>query len=232
MLARFAIPSGSCAMRSAELRLETYSTDKIRNGYLRFYDPLLAPLVEREVRVLEIGVYEGGSLRLWRDYFPRGRITGIDLRVPPDLEGEERIRAFAGDQSDTAFLTRVAKEAAPEGFDLIVDDASHLAAPTRTAFWHLFDHHLKRGGLYAIEDWGTGYWEDWPDGKAVQGTTPGGHAAGMVALVKELVDEQGAADLSRGRAGAKPKRRSKFESLTVYPPIVFVRKAAADPRPA
>ena len=35
---------------------------------------------------------------------------------------------------------------------------------TRIAFWHLFDNHLKPGGLYVIEDWGTGYWEDWPDG--------------------------------------------------------------------
>ena len=36
---------------------------------------------------------------------------------------------------------------------------------TKMAFWHLFDNHLKPNGLYVIEDWGTSYWDDWPDGK-------------------------------------------------------------------
>jgi hypothetical protein len=63
------------------------------------------------------------------------------------------------------FLSQVANNVAPEGFDIIIDDASHLGELTKTAFWHLFDNHLKPHGLYVIEDWGTGYWSDWPDGK-------------------------------------------------------------------
>jgi hypothetical protein len=224
-------------MRSAELRLESYNTDKIANGYLEYYDPVFATLVEREVRLLEIGIHEGGSLRLWRDYFPKGRITGIDLRALPGLEGEERIQAFAGDQADTAFLSDVARKAAPEGFDVIIDDASHLGAPTKTAFWHLFDNHLKAGGLYVIEDWGTGYWDDWPDGRAFRSPSwlerlvspknswPA-HSYGMVGFIKELIDEQAAADLTRARWSAKPKRSSKFERMIVYPSVVFVQKAA------
>jgi hypothetical protein len=217
-------------MRSAELRLEAYDTDKIRNGYLRYYDAMFADLVQRELRLLEIGIHAGGSLRLWRDYFPKGRITGIDLRVPPGLEGEERIAAFSGDQADTAFLSGVAQKAAPEGFDVIIDDASHLGALTRTAFWHLFDRHLRPGGLYVIEDWGTGYWDGWPDGRAAEAGAPGSHAHGMVGFVKELVDEQGFEDFSRRKAGARPQRRSKFESVTVYPAVVFVKKAPAAQR--
>jgi len=47
----------------------------------------------------------------------------------------------------------------------------------------------------------------------------------MVGFVKELVDEQGAADLTRASFSGKPKRRSKFESLLITPSIVFVKKA-------
>jgi hypothetical protein len=107
----------------------------------------------------------------------------------------------------------------------------------------LFDNHLKPGGLYVIEDWGTGYWDDWPDGKTVRPESRFGsnvrsvldrfgmgsrawhnHNYGMVGLVKELVDEQGAADLTRGRLTGRPARESKFESMTITPSIVFVKK--------
>lgn len=54
-------------------------------------------------------------------------------------------------------LTSIAQEIAPEGFDIIIDDCSHIGELTKVSFWHLFTHHLKPGGIYAIEDWGTGY---------------------------------------------------------------------------
>jgi hypothetical protein len=63
---------------------------------------------------------------------------------------------FQGSQDDTAFLSDVARRTAPSGFDLIIDDASHIGMLTKVAFWHLFDNHLKSSGLYAIEDWALG----------------------------------------------------------------------------
>ena len=62
----------------------------------------------------------------------------------------------------------MASKTAPDGFDIIIDDASHIGELTKTSFWHLFDHHLKPGGLYAIEDWGTGYLDDFTDGRKFQ----------------------------------------------------------------
>ncbi len=88
----------------------------------------------------------------------------IDIKLQRQFVNEERIQVFEGSQADTVFLSEVAHETAPEGFDIIIDDASHLGELTKIAFWHLFDNHLKPGGLYVIEDWGTGYWSDWPDG--------------------------------------------------------------------
>jgi SAM-dependent methyltransferase len=237
---------GTTPVSFARLDLSAYDTDKIANDYLRRYEPFVAPLTDTPVAVLELGVLRGGSLRLWRDYFRKGTIVGLDrARVAVD-DPERRIHIYQGSQDDTALLTRIAREHAPAGFDLIIDDASHVAALTRRSFWHLFEHHLKPGGLYVIEDWGTGYWSDWPDGAAAAGASgwpvifgpvvrrlrqKGGvrypsHDFGMVGFVKELIDEQGAGDLTRRTLRGTPQRSSRFESVVVTTSIVFVRKAA------
>jgi len=236
-------------MRSTQRSLEQYHSDKIANHYLEQYDPILEPWVQKKIVLLELGVYQGGSLLLWRDYFPQGTIVGIDIRLPPEFRPPERVHVYQGSQADPQFLSRVARQIAPEGFDIIIDDASHLGELTKIAFWHLFDHHLKPHGLYVIEDWGTGYWDDWPDGKSLDlesylrpGRRPDSlwakiarklrrktsmrcHSHGMVGFIKQLVDEQGARDATKRTIGVASGRRSKFESLVITPSIVFVRKA-------
>ncbi len=228
-------------MRSQFLDLNKYDTDKIPNGFLQIYDPLFSDYVDKEVNLLEVGVLEGASLLLWRDYFPKGHIFGVDLNIPPQLEGEDRIRLFRGSQTDTAFLSQVAGEARG-GFDIIIDDASHIGIFTKVTFWHLFENHLRPGGLYVIEDWGTGYWAGWPGGAAYNnrlrnaalkllerlGAWKGdyfyNHSFGMVGLVKQLVDEQGHAELSAGGPMRRPDRDCKFQSVTVTAPMVIIKK--------
>jgi O-antigen biosynthesis protein len=58
-----------------------YATDKTP-GYLALYDELFAPFRNRDIRLLELGVKQGGSLELWRDYFPQGLIVGLVSRRP------------------------------------------------------------------------------------------------------------------------------------------------------
>lgn len=142
-----------------------YDTDKaVHDSYLRNYEQYFKPLLDRDIRMLELGVYHGGSLLLWRDYFKRGIIAGLDIEPVEIDDPTGRIRVYQGGQQDTELLDRIAREIAPDGFDIIIDDCSHVGALTRTSFWHLFDKHLKSGGLYVIEDWGTGYWDEWVDG--------------------------------------------------------------------
>jgi hypothetical protein len=237
-------------LRSLILPLTDYETDKIQNKYLEYYDPIFAPWVDQEIRLLEIGVYKGGSLLLWKDYFPMGLITGIDIQLPANFTPGVRVQVFEGSQSDVIFLSEVANKVAPDGFDIIIDDASHIGEITRIAFWHLFDNHLKPGGYYVIEDWGTGYWGDWPDGRhlnirispisriwswmmarnKVARRSPikiplKSHQFGMVGLIKQLVDEQGASDVSRENMVGVAKRKSKFQKMIIMPSIVFVEKA-------
>ena len=129
---------------------------------------------------------------LWREHFPNGKIVGIDHVTVTLEDAEHRIQVYTGRQENTEFLSRVAHDSAPAGFDIIIDDASHVGALARRPFWHMFDRHLKPGGSYVIEDWGTGYWSDWEDGRLLRQGEP--HQAGMVGFIKELVDEQGRAD--------------------------------------
>ncbi len=120
------------------------------------------------MRLLELGIKTGGSLLLWRDYFPRGLIVGLDIEPVELADPTGRVRTYQGAQQDTALLDRIAREHAPADFDIIIDDCAHIGVLARASLWHLFDQHLKRGGVYVIEDWGTGYWSSWVEGIGYQ----------------------------------------------------------------
>ena len=236
-------------MRSSQLALEQYDSDKAASGgSLEQYDPILEPWLGKRIVLLELGIGSGGSLLLWRDYFPLGTIVGVDTHLPKAFRPTERIHLYEGSQIDLEFLSRVGNGIAPDGFDIIIDDASHVGELSKTTFWHLFEKHLKSGGLYAIEDWGTGYWDDWPDGKKLdpdshfrtqRQTNPDvetlgqvrralpleSHQHGMVGFIKQLVDEQGAHDATKRGPEGMVGRESRFASITIVPSIVFVKKS-------
>lgn len=190
--------------------------------YLPIYAALFEPIRCLPLAILELGIHHGGSMRAWETYFPRAQIAGIDRTVPP-LDVGRRVHMFAGDQADCGFLTRVAAAIAPAGFDLIIDDCSHIGALAKVSFWHLFENHLKPGALYCIEDWGTGYMPEWPDGRVAAAAPDSehrmpSHDAGMVGFIKQLVDELHADMVT-------PERRpSKFASMTLHAGLCIIRK--------
>lgn len=152
-------------MDSKALDASNYDTDKADHAhYLRSYEDYFRPLLDQDIKLLELGIFKGGSLLLWRDYFEKGLIVGLDVQ-PVNLEDRTgRIRIYQGKQQDKKLLDQIALETAPEGFDVIIDDCSHIGELTRLSFWHLFDSHLKPGGLYVIEDWSASYWDTSFDG--------------------------------------------------------------------
>ena len=209
-----------------------YDTDKSRS-YLRNYEKYFSRFTGN-VNLLELGIFHGGSLLLWRDYFPGGVIAGLDINEVKVPDETGRIRVYRGKQQDTALLERIAAECGP--FDIIIDDASHVGEPTKVSFWKLFGH-LKEGGIYVIEDWRVGYWEGWPDGgrygakhSLFQGSRRfGSHDYGLVGFIKELVDELGADAYTHPSRGSKePQRMPKFRSIEFFPGQVFVTKATAE----
>jgi hypothetical protein len=149
--------------------LGSYDTDK-SELYLARYTREFDNLFSQKVALLELGVQRGGSMYLWRDLFPQGQIAGLDLNPIPIDDDSGRIHVYQGFQQDPMVLDRIGAEVAPEGFDIIIDDASHLGEYTRDSFWHLFRYHLKPGGIYVIDDWGCAYWNDWADGHRYTGT--------------------------------------------------------------
>jgi demethylmacrocin O-methyltransferase len=85
---------------------------------------------------------------MWRNYFPRATIYGLDLYAKR-LADSRRLIALQGDQSDPATLQRVVERCPP--FDLVIDDGSHIRSHIIASFEGLFPF-VKPGGLYAIED--------------------------------------------------------------------------------
>jgi SAM-dependent methyltransferase len=209
--------------------------------YLPIYEEVLASLRGRPITLLELGVWKGDSLVMWRDGFPKGTIVGIDLD-PPSIDLGQRVHCERGDAADPELLRQVADRHAPGGFDVVVDDASHGGRQTAAALYVLFRDHLRPGGIYVIEDWATGYHPLWPDGDAParvleagelerteregSGELMASHQFGMVGLVKRLVDHV-AAPTIRVIDTAIVGEALPIESVTFYDGLVVVRKAPA-----
>jgi hypothetical protein len=148
-------------MQISEVRIDKLGLEH----YMRNYEEYMSPKRHEPVKLLELGVANGDSLKHWADWMPNASIVGLDINPPPSNLTSERIIYYQGEQQNISVLNRLAREQAPSGFDFIIDDASHLGQFTRISFWHLFVNHLKPGGLYFIEDWGTGYWPSYVDGR-------------------------------------------------------------------
>jgi SAM-dependent methyltransferase len=214
-------------------------------AYLPVYERILAPYRYRPIKLLELGVYHGDSLRMWRDAFPLATVIGVDLVRPTAADGlGPRTHFFEGNQTDGALMRRIRDQLAPAGFDVVIDDASHLARETAASLVCLYGEHLRPDGIYCVEDWGAGYIHNWPDGRAPSGpidlsaATAGsaegvagadfvGHTAGMVGLMKSLVDHVACGTTLRGLAPSVTHGALPIASMTVYDGIVVLRK----PRP-
>ncbi|MUN36169.1 class I SAM-dependent methyltransferase [Actinomadura litoris] len=139
-----------------------HGTDKwgTWHWYTPHYERHLRALRGEPVRLLEIGIggYDdpdlgGWSLKMWKAYFPRGLMTGLDVHAKHGLD-EPRLRTVKGDQNDPDFLRAFGEEHGP--FDVIVDDGSHVNEHIRTSFEALFSY-VRPGGFYIIEDIWTAY---------------------------------------------------------------------------
>lgn len=141
---------------------EVFGTDKWgSHWYLKHYETHFSALRKKPLNLLEVGVggyasstVGGNSLRMWKAYFPHANIYGVDLYDKRRLE-ERRIRIFQGSQVDAAFLSNVVDQAG--GFDIVIDDGSHINSHVIGTFEILFPL-LRSPGFYVVEDAQTSYW--------------------------------------------------------------------------
>jgi hypothetical protein len=69
--------------------------------YFDIYHRHFAKFVGREVHIVEIGIYSGGSLAMWRHYFGDGaRLYGVDIEEACRAYEADDVRVFIGDQAD------------------------------------------------------------------------------------------------------------------------------------
>jgi hypothetical protein len=182
-----------------------YDTDKSEShGYLSDFEEVFGGRRTEPTAILELGVFRGGSLQMWRDYFAGGPVVGLDLDAVevPDTSG--RIKTYVGSQDDPDILDRIRAECAPDGFDLMIDDCAHVGRLARASFWHLYPRHLRPGGIYVVEDWGTGYWDSWLDGRHFEPWSgrPSRIRAGALGLISSLARRPG----PFGRVGRRASR--------------------------
>jgi len=160
-----------------------YNTDKyLHKGYCETYNELFKDLKNGPINLLEIGVAKGASLRMWADYFPIGKIFGIDIDKSCLNIVEPNIEIFIGNQRDENFLKEVTLN---KNFDIIIDDGSHFQQDQQISFNNLFTK-LNQKGFYIIEDSFTSYWGQYQN----QGWLP------TVERFKEVVDIVNFKDLS------------------------------------
>jgi hypothetical protein len=136
--------------------------------YFPIYTRHFAPYRGRPVRILEIGIYRGGSLDMWRWYFgEQVTLVGIDIDEDARAASDPRHVVEIGDQTDADFLRRVAQEHGP--FDIIIDDGGHEMQQQIVTAETLFPL-LADGGVFLVEDCHTSYWDSYQGGRNRAGT--------------------------------------------------------------
>lgn len=121
-------------------------------SYLTYYDTLLKPFQSQTIKLLEIGIQNGGSLETWAQYFENGVLfVGCDINpLCANLTySDPRIKVIVGNANSDQCFSAVKKHSS--NYNLIIDDGSHLSPDVFLSFIHYFDL-VTPGGIYIIED--------------------------------------------------------------------------------
>lgn len=118
-----------------------YATDKLEHKYIGYYNEWFAPYQDEEINLLEVGVQNGHSIKLWKDYFTNAKIYGM-----------EKAEVYGGDfKCDSTDKEAVDEQLGDLKFDIIIDDGDHHPESQMKTYMNLKDR-LNSGGLYIIED--------------------------------------------------------------------------------
>ena len=186
--------------------------------YFEVYDRHFSKYRGKEITILEIGTWQGGSLQMWKEYFgPKAKIHGMDINPDCKQAEEENIEILIGSQSDRNFLRKV-KQQIPQ-VDILIDDGGHTMLQQQITFEELFDH-IKPDGVYLCEDMHTSYWTRWGGGYKRPGS--------FIDYTKNFIDWLNAYH-SRQRSLKINSFTRSAHSLHYYDSILVIEKRPSTP---
>lgn len=181
--------------------------------YFDIYDKHFSQYRGKPVNILEIGVFQGGSLQMWKHYFgDKANIYGVDINPVCKEFEEKNIKIFIGSQSDRKFL-RELKKAIPQ-VDILIDDGGHTMKQQIVTFEELFGH-IKHDGIYLCEDVHTSYWIKFGGGHKRRGT--------FIEYSKNLIDRLNAYHSEQRSLKANTFTES-VNSIHYYDSVVVIEK--------
>lgn len=189
-----------------------YKLKSIVDDYEQFFTDVGAP----RGTMLEIGMWDGGSIAFWQEVLEPARSIGIDLM---DRSDGAYFRQYLAERPDTRIETHwnvnQADRARLHGIlhdvddlDLVFDDASHLYEPSRASFEAVFPM-LRPGGWYVIEDWAWSHWPDYQGPRA------------------KWADERALSDLARELVSVVGSSGQTIHRLVVFPGFVAAQRGDA-----
>jgi hypothetical protein len=213
----FAGPESRSAVPPPRCRLEDFFDARVDGRgiwkwqhYFEVYERHLSKFVGRESTMLEIGIYSGGSLEMWRDYFgPQCQIVGVDIEPSTKLYEDKSTRVLIGDQSDRDFWRRFREEI--RSLDIVIDDGGHAPHQQRATMEELLPH-LRPGGVFICED--------------IHGVHNefGAYVAGMIQNLNAMSVEPHPGGFERGINSPTTPFQRVIHSIHVYPYLVVVEK--------
>jgi hypothetical protein len=179
--------------------------------YFEIYDHHFQRFVGQEVHVLEIGIYSGGSLEMWKHYFgAKAKLYGVDIEESCKVYEDDSTKVFCGDQEDRTFWGHFKREVPV--LDIVIDDGGHLPEQQIATLEEVLSH-LRPGGIYVCED--------------VHGAFNkfGGYVGGMLHNLNDFSGHHSHVEDSERRivCGATGFQ-SEIQSIHLYPFVVVIEK--------
>ena len=126
--------------------------------YFSVYDQLFSRFVGKAPVIVEVGVLNGGSLYMWRDFFgPDARIIGVDLNPDAVWLREDGFEIHIGDQTSPQFWEAFFREVGE--VDIFLDDGGHTYPQQIITAASALDF-IRNDGLLVVEDTHTSYMAD------------------------------------------------------------------------
>jgi hypothetical protein len=194
-------------------KLAVGHTDKaVYHNYMEIYSMYFKEIKEKPLKFLEIGIFRGGSLFVWENYFKHAEIHGLDSTFDYLAYKFDRAICHKANQSNPEELLQVVKDCGGN-FDIILDDGGHLMTEQIISFTTLFPH-LNSGGLYIIEDLHTSYWKEFGGSGTRQ--YPNSEGNTTITFLKSLIDSVNYVGAATGRANHIQDLSKIEEFMDIY----------------